>query len=86
MLIKHIVTVLERICRYRFWLHKCDMLNLVKKIEINMAHCPSCGKEVNKPSNILKNHCLTVKVYDCRKCHHNFKVTINQSEYMYNLT
>lgn len=48
-----------------------------------MTHCPICGKEVIKPSRVLKNHCFTIEAYDCRKCHHNFKVTVNESVYLY---
>jgi transposase-like protein len=46
-----------------------------------MAHCPSCGKEVNKPSRELKNYCFIIQAYYCKECHHDFKVTINQSIY-----
>jgi len=49
-----------------------------------MTHCPSCGKEVSKPSRELKNHSFTIQAYSCEKCHHNFKVTVNQSEYLEN--
>lgn len=51
-----------------------------------MAHCPICGKEVNKPSRVLKNYSFTIQAYDCGKCHHHFIVTINASDYMYSLT
>jgi len=44
-----------------------------------MVHCPSCGKEVNKPLRELKNYSFTIQAYNCEKCHHNFKVTINHS-------
>jgi transposase-like protein len=47
-----------------------------------MVHCPNCGKEVEKPARELKNHSFTIQSYICEKCHHNFKVTINQSIYM----
>jgi len=49
-----------------------------------MTHCPSCGKEVIKPSRVLKNYCFTIEAYDCRKCHHNFRVTVNESNYLHN--
>ncbi len=51
-----------------------------------MTHCPSCGKEVNKPSRVLKNHCFTIEAFHCGKCHHYFTVTNNESDYIYNLT
>jgi transposase-like protein len=47
-----------------------------------MAHCPNCGKEVEKPSRELKNYSFIIQAYNCEKCHHNFKVTINQSFYI----
>jgi hypothetical protein len=53
-----------------------------KRRLILMAHCPSCGKEVNKPSRVQKNYSFTIQAYDCGKCHHNFKVTLNQSWYI----
>jgi len=40
-----------------------------------MAKCPICGKEVDKPSKILKNHVFTIEAYSCIGCNHNFKVT-----------
>jgi len=49
-----------------------------------MVHCPSCGKEVNKPTRGLKNQNFIIQMYDCGKCHHNFKVTINNSKYLEN--
>jgi len=51
-----------------------------------MAHCPSCGKELNKPCKVLKNHCFTLEAYNCDKCHHHFRVTINESDYIHNQT
>jgi transposase-like protein len=44
-----------------------------------MAHCPSCGKEIDKPSKALTNYNFTIEYFNCKKCHHNFKVTTNQS-------
>lgn len=49
-----------------------------------MVHCPSCGKEIQKPIRSLTNQCFTIQAYDCGKCHHNFKVTINHSKYVEN--
>ncbi len=49
-----------------------------------MAHCPSCGKKVDKPSRVLENYCFTIEAYNCEKCHHSFKVTINHSKYLMN--
>jgi hypothetical protein len=49
---------------------------------MHMVHCPSCGKEVSKPASVLKNQCFTIEAYNCGKCHHNFKVTINQALYI----
>jgi transposase-like protein len=46
-----------------------------------MVHCPSCGKEVEKPSRTLTNYSFTIEAYNCKKCHHNFKITINHSMY-----
>jgi predicted RNA-binding Zn-ribbon protein involved in translation (DUF1610 family) len=48
----------------------------------SMAHCPNCGKEVDRPSRVLKNYSFTIEAYNCKKCHTNFKVTINHSLYM----
>jgi hypothetical protein len=50
--------------------------------DVLLAHCHSCGKEVEKPSRILKNYSFTIQAFNCEKCHHNFKVKINQSEYI----
>jgi transcription elongation factor Elf1 len=47
-----------------------------------MAHCPNCGKEVNKPSRVIKNYSFTIQVFNCGHCGHNFRVTINESSYM----
>ena len=44
-----------------------------------LPHCPSCGKENDKPSTELKSYFFTIQDYNCRKCHHNFRVTVNQS-------
>jgi len=49
-----------------------------------MVHCPNSGKEISKPSKELKNNSFTIQAYNCEKCHHNFKVTINQAEYLVN--
>lgn len=49
---------------------------------MNMAHCPSCGKIVDKPSRVLKNQCFIIEAYDCGKCHHHFNVTVNQANYI----
>ena len=46
-----------------------------------MVHCPNCGKEVGKPSRVLTNQSFTIQAYNCGKCHHYFKVTINHSMY-----
>jgi transposase-like protein len=53
-----------------------------EKAGCTMAHCPSCGKEIGKPSRELKNYSFTIQAFYCEKCHHDFKVTINQSVYM----
>lgn len=47
-----------------------------------MVHCPSCGKEVKKPSREAKNYCLTFQDYNCKKCHHSFRVSVNESDYI----
>ena len=47
-----------------------------------MTICPNCGKEVVKPSRVLKNHCFTINAYECTECHHNFKITTNESDYV----
>lgn len=46
-----------------------------------MAHCPSCGKEVTKPSKVLENYSFNIQSYYCSKCHNSFKVAIYQSVY-----
>jgi hypothetical protein len=51
-----------------------------------MVRCPSCGRVVTKPFKVLKNQCFTIEAYSCGKCHHNFKVTVNQSDYLYTIT
>ena len=47
-----------------------------------MTHCPNCAKEINKPSRVLTKYSFTVEYYNCKKCHHNFKVTTNRSKYV----
>jgi len=44
-----------------------------------MAHCPSCGKDISKPSRVAKNQFFTVEAYTCAKCNQSFKVTANYS-------
>ena len=65
-----------------FYVHNIHILKITKRRWISMAHCPSCGKEAHKPSKELKNCSFTIQDYNCKKCHHNFKVTINQSMYI----
>jgi len=40
-----------------------------------MAKCPNCGKEVDKPSRILKNHVFSIEAYSCDECNNEFKIT-----------
>jgi hypothetical protein len=40
-----------------------------------MANCPHCSNEVKKPSKLLKNRFFSIEVFDCEKCHTNFKIT-----------
>jgi Zn finger protein HypA/HybF involved in hydrogenase expression len=47
-----------------------------------MIHCIKCGKEIDRPSRSIENYTFTVQDYDCGKCRHNFKVTINKSLYI----
>jgi transposase-like protein len=49
-----------------------------------MAHCPNCGKEVRLPSRVTNNYSFTIEAYNCKSCHHNFKIKINESAYLYN--
>lgn len=67
---------------YLFWIHNIQKLLQETRTLMQMTHCPSCGKVVEKPSSVLKNQCFTIEAYNCRKCHHNFKVTKNQSMYI----
>ena len=43
-----------------------------------MVKCPSCGIEVDKPLQILKNDSFNVETYECNKCHDRFEIIINQ--------
>ena len=68
-----------------------EFITLISLVNLNekqmfMAHCPNCGREVFKPSRVLKNHYFAIEAYECQKCNHNFKVTINESDYMHNPT
>lgn len=69
-------------CVYLFWVHNIHILFTIKRKLMYMAHCPSCGKIVDKPSSILKNQCFTIEAYECGRCHHNFKVSVNKSLYI----
>jgi uncharacterized Zn finger protein len=39
-----------------------------------MAKCPSCGNEVGKALEVLKNDSFEVQTHKCDKCYHEFRV------------
>lgn len=50
----------------------------VGKVDGSMAHCPSCGTEIDKPSKVLKNHVFRIEGYDCDNCNSKFKIAFQK--------
>ena len=51
-----------------------------------MVLCPSCGREVEKPLRETKNYSFIIQDYSCKKCHHYFRVRVNESAYLRSIT